>query len=303
MWVTSFSETNPLSNKWSISPWEQQLVTVLKTPQISVCVCMVKQTVRINQSFSCNISKTGYISVISTSVRLVQKKSSRQATLGWARRDSKSLSWKALVRVLFRRGRNLAANTSPVRLWSTRFTTPNVPLKHREMISVIWNFSRGEVYIHMKCSFTFQFPHEHHRQRITSFSSPVPPLSLEIPVDLKTNQCITIYWYVLDSLQECNFETYLVLNMALYLNHHQALAWVQSSIAVGSPSSTVSWAWQEAWPESLWATQVYIPLSSPSGHTMVTEQRAPCCPIFTFSLAPSSSPSLNHRCTQIFLQG
>lgn len=69
--------------------------------------------------------------MISTRVRLVQKKSSRQATLEWARRDSKSLSWKALVRMLLRRGRNLAANTSAVLLWTTRFTTPKVPLEHR----------------------------------------------------------------------------------------------------------------------------------------------------------------------------
>ena len=77
------------------------------------------------------LSVPGYTSVTRTRVRRVQKKSSRQATLGWARRDSRSLSWKALVLVLFLRGRNLAAKPSPVLLWTTRFTTPNAPLGSR----------------------------------------------------------------------------------------------------------------------------------------------------------------------------
>ena len=75
---------------------------------------------------------SGYTSVTRTRVRLVQKKSSRQATLGWASRDSRSLSWKALVLVQFLRGRNLAAKPSPVLLWTTRFTTPKAPLENRE---------------------------------------------------------------------------------------------------------------------------------------------------------------------------
>lgn len=66
-----------------------------------------------------------------TRVLRVEKKSSRQATLGWASRESRSLSWNALVLVLLLRGRNLAAKPSPVLLWVTRFTTPNVPLQTR----------------------------------------------------------------------------------------------------------------------------------------------------------------------------
>lgn len=134
------------------------------------------------------MDQKGYISVISTKVRLVQKKSSRQATLGWARRDSKSLSWKDLVRVLLRRGRNLAANTSPVRLWTTRFTTPKVPLKLKEMMFITLNLNsaRGKIGLpHLEYRLTFLFPHGHHIRKITSFSSPAPPLSLETPVDLQ----------------------------------------------------------------------------------------------------------------------
>lgn len=40
-------------------------------------------------------------------------------------------------------------------------------------------------YINMKCRFTFQFPHGHHRQRIISFSSQAPPLSPDAPVGLQ----------------------------------------------------------------------------------------------------------------------
>lgn len=69
-----------------------------------------------------------YISVMRTSVRRVLKKSSRQATLQCASRDSRSLSWKARVRVLLFIGMNLAAKTSVLALCVTRFTTPNVPL-------------------------------------------------------------------------------------------------------------------------------------------------------------------------------
>lgn len=132
---------------------------------------------------------------MSTRVRLVQKKSNRQATLGWARRDSKSLSWKALVRELLRRGRNFAANTSPVLLWTTRFTTPKVPLKHRKITLIISNRNRshGQVgLINTKYRFTFQFPHGRHKQRITSFSSPAPPLSPDAPVDLQRKQNLWI---------------------------------------------------------------------------------------------------------------
>ncbi|KAF3834766.1 hypothetical protein F7725_027324 [Dissostichus mawsoni] len=84
--------------------------------------------------------KEGYISVMSTRVRRVQKKSSRQATRGCARRDSRSLSWKPLVRVLLLTGRNLAANTSPVRLWTTRFTTPKV---QRRLLHHLTHRGRG----------------------------------------------------------------------------------------------------------------------------------------------------------------
>ena len=130
---------------------------------------------------------------MSTSVRLVQKKSSRQATLGWARRESKSLSWKDLVRLLLRRGRNLAANISAVLLWTTRFTTPNVPLKQRERWRWLYQISEivGSLHhVNMKHGFTFQFPHERHRQRRASFSFPVPPLSPETPVDLQRHHII-----------------------------------------------------------------------------------------------------------------
>ena len=150
-----------------------------------MCVHVVKPTMRTGRSVYRDLQMWGYISVISTSVRLVQKKSSKQATLGWARRESKSLSWKALVRVLLRRGRNLAAKTSPVLLWITRFTTPKVPLNHRKMI--LWDISRclmGNLDIKMMI-FTFRSPRGHHIQRITFFSSPALPHAPEAQVDLK----------------------------------------------------------------------------------------------------------------------
>ncbi|KAG7283596.1 LOW QUALITY PROTEIN: hypothetical protein CRUP_020369 [Coryphaenoides rupestris] len=115
----------------------------------------------------------GYTSVTRTRVRLVQKKSSRQATLGWARRDSRSLSWKALVLVLLLSGRNLAAKPSPVLLWTTRLTTPKVPLQSTDDVIPVpepGEFDQGRaslqgVLTEPRCSW-------HSTQ---DFSSPPPP--------------------------------------------------------------------------------------------------------------------------------